>query len=120
MTDQPTGVLAQIGARLGRLMRITRILLCMLISIALTMFAWLVLASVFGEGVTDPHPGPIPAIAVVLGMVVYVITWWAMIGFKRRKTVELPQDGALAAVLLMVGGVALVLDVIISIAIISS
>lgn len=120
MTDQPTGVLAKFGARLERLMRITRILLCMFVSMALTMFAWLVLASVFGDGVTDPHPGPIPAIAVVVGMLVYVITWWAMIGFKRREAVDLPQGGVLAAVLLMVGGVVLVLDVIISIAIISS
>ncbi len=105
--------LAAFGARIGRLMRFTRILLCILIALALALLAWLAMAEILGGGVADPEPGIYPYIAVVIGTLIYAVAWWAILGFASGEARLTWRAGTPAAIMALAGLVAFVLDIIV-------
>jgi hypothetical protein len=113
MAEQTGSVLTAFGARIGHLMRFTRILICILIALALALLMWLVLAEVIGDGVADPEPGIYPFIAVVFGTAIYAVAWWAIIGFASGEAAKDWRAGTPATVMVLAGLAAAVLDVII-------
>jgi hypothetical protein len=113
MAEQTESVLAAFGARIGHLMRFTRIVICILIAMALALLMWLVLAEIVGGGVDDPDPGVYPFVAVVFGTAIYAAAWWAIIGFASGEAAKDWRAGTPATIMVLAGLAAVVLDVII-------
>lgn len=113
MAETHSAGLAAFGQRIGRLMRFTRVVICIIISLALALLAWLLMAEILGDGVSDPEPGVFPYVAIVIGTLIYGVTWWAIIGFASGEARVTWRAGTPAAVMALAGVVALVLDVVI-------
>jgi hypothetical protein len=113
MADEQSTGLAAFGARIGRLMRFTRILICILIAMALALLAWLVMAEVLGDGVSDPDQGSLPYVAVAFGALVYAVAWWAILGFASGEARVSWRAGTPAAIMVLAGIAAFVADVVI-------
>ncbi|MBN1564292.1 MAG: hypothetical protein JXA10_10670 [Anaerolineae bacterium] len=113
MADEQSTGLAAFGARIGRLMRFTRILMCILIALVIALLAWLVMAEALGDGVSNPEPGEFPYVAVVFGTLVYAVAWWAIVGFASGEARLAWRAGTPAAIMVLAGLVSFVLDVVI-------
>jgi hypothetical protein len=89
-------------ARIDRMPRMTRIVLALFFTLVLVVLAWLVFSVLFGIEVFDPNPdatAPL-VVVVVLGLVVYGVGWWSMVGFE----IDQPWQAGLPAVVFVTAG----------------
>ncbi len=94
------------AARLDRMPRGARVAISLVITLVLVVLAWLVITLVLGVEILDPDPHlEVPLIVVIaLGIVFYVIGWWALVGFDLDP--QRPWHAGTAAVLYAAAGAA--------------
>lgn len=112
-----TGVsrIEQWAERLDRMSRVWRVVLSLLITLELVILLSLFIDRVLIDRVVAGDVGAaVPAwIAVILGIVLYVVGWWALVGFDLNP--DRPWHAGTPAVLYVVaGGACLVILVILA------
>lgn len=92
--------------RMDRMPRTARIILSLAITLELVVLAWLIVAELFGIDIMDSgSKTTVPLLLVlVLGIVFYVVGWWAMVGFDTDP--NRPWHAGSPAVLYLAAGAA--------------
>lgn len=70
-------------SRIDRLPRLGRVILSLVITLELVIILWLIVAALFGMEPLDPDPDTTAPLLViiVLGLTLYAVGWWALVGF---------------------------------------
>lgn len=111
MSEESLSQFAVWMARINRMPRTARVMFALFFTLELVILAWLVVSALFGIEVldTDPDATAPLVIVVVLGLVVYGVGWWSMVGFE---VTEAWQAGLPAVIFVAVGMLGLVVLVI--------
>ena len=111
--QQPASRIDQIAARINRMPRTTRIIVSVAVTLILVILASLVIDRIFIQGVYDGKVDPMtPAlVAVALGLVLYGLGWWSMVGFDLDSNRPW-QAGRAAVIYIALGGAGLILTIV--------